>query len=192
VTWIPDEDKSLYVFGQVTAARWGGLERNDRFGVGGQAKLTEKVGVSGEVSYGTTGLGGLAAVTYDPTADDHYYLGYRLDPDRNVSDRTLNGRDGGAVVAGAKRRYSDVLTGFAENNYDMFGRRRSLTSTYGVTYTPDALWTAQGGFEFGTIIDPIDGSFDRKAVSASVGYQDEKRFSAKLRGEARFEVPKII
>jgi hypothetical protein len=187
VTWSPDEDKSVYVFGQVTAARSGGLERNDRIGVGGAAKFTEKIGVSGEVSYGTSGLGGLAAVTYDPTADDHYYLGYRLDPERTYSDKTLNGRDGGAVVAGAKRRYNDVMTGFAENNYDMFGRRRSLTSTYGVTYTPDAMWSAQGGFEFGTIIEPIGGNFDRKAVSASVSYQDEEKFSAKLRGEARFE-----
>ena len=187
VTYSPDEDRSLHVFGQMTAARSGGLERNDRIGVGGQAKLTEKIGVSGEVSYGTTGLGGLAAVTYDPTADDHYYVGYKLDPDRTVTGKPLNGRDGGAIVAGAKRRYNDVLTGFAENNYDMFGRRRSLTSTYGVTYTPDAMWTAQGGLEFGTVINPVDGNFDRKAISASVSYQDEKRFSAKLRGEVRLE-----
>ncbi|MGB8817545.1 MAG: TonB-dependent receptor, partial [Rhizobiaceae bacterium] len=187
VTYSPDEDRSLYVFGQVTAARSGGLERNDRIGVGGEAKLTEKIGVSGEVSYGTTGPGGLAALTYEPTADDQYYLGYRLDPDRTETGRPLNGYDGGVIVAGARRKYSDVLTGFAENNYDMFGRRRSLTSTYGVTYTPDAMWTAQGGFEFGSVIDPVDGNFDRKAISASVGYQDEENFSAKLRGEARLE-----
>ena len=101
--------------------------------------------------------------------------------------KPLSGRDGGAIVAGAKRRYNDVLTGFAENNYDMFGRRRSLTSAYGVTYTPDAMWTAQGGLEFGTVTDPVEGDFDRKAISASVSYQDEERFSAKLRGEVRLE-----
>ena len=187
LTYSPDDDKSVYIFGQLTAARSGGLERNDRAGVGGEMKLTEKVGVSGEVSYGTTGLGGVAALTYDPTADDHYYFGYRLDPDRTVTGKPLNGRDGGAFVAGAKRKYNDVLTGFAENTYDVFGRRRSLTSTYGVTYTPDALWTAQGGVEFGTVTDAVDGDFDRKAVSASLAYHDDKKLSAKIRGEVRLE-----
>ncbi|PRD40323.1 hypothetical protein C5748_27650, partial [Phyllobacterium phragmitis] len=63
-------------------------------------------------------------------------------------------------------------------------------------YTPDAVWTVDGGFEAGTIeddsIDPGTGlersDFDRKAVSLSVGYKDEERgINARMRGEARFE-----
>ena len=96
-----DDDSSAYIFGQVTAHRTGALLRNDRFGVGGTVKLTEKVGLESEASYGTTGWGGLVAVTYDPTVDDHYYLGYRLDPDRSaLGTSALYGTDLGTVVSG--------------------------------------------------------------------------------------------
>ena len=77
-----DDDRLFYGFGQGTMDRSGDISRNDRLGVGTEIKLTDKIGVNGEMSYGTHGLGGLAALTYDQTADNHYYIGYRLDPDR--------------------------------------------------------------------------------------------------------------
>ena len=144
--------------------------------------------VSGEVSEGTTGIGALASINYDPTPDDRYYVGYKLDPDRSYSSSTpLDGTDLGGIVFGSKRRYNDVLTGFAENNYDMFGRRKSLTSTYGVTYTPDAMWTWTGGVEVGRVSDPNAVDFDRRAVSAGVSYKDGDRLAARLKGELRFD-----
>ncbi|MGL4487995.1 MAG: TonB-dependent receptor, partial [Rhizobiaceae bacterium] len=187
LTYSPDDDNSIYVFGQGTVARSGGIERNDRVGVGGETKLTEKIGLTGEVSYGTLGVGALAALTYDPTVDDHYYLGYRLEPDKRSTTNVLEGNDLGGIVIGMKRRYNDVLSAYAENSYDMFGKRRSLTSTYGVTYTPDSLWTTSAGLEVGNIKDPNDSDFDRKAFSLSVGYKDEDRIAARIRGEVRLE-----
>lgn len=195
----PDDDRMFYIFGQGTVDLSGDIHRNDRVGAGAEFKLTEKVGVTGEVSYGSTGLGALAAVTYDPTADDHYYVGYELDPDRAFSDTSsyaLVGDDRGSVVVGAKRKMSDTLSAYSENNFDIFGRRRSLTQAYGVVYTPDAIWTVNGGIEMARIndssIDPTTGlersDFDRKAFSMSVGYNDEEAgITAKVRGEARFE-----
>jgi hypothetical protein len=187
LTYAPDEDKSAYVFGQMTAARSGGLGRNDRIGVGGEAKITENVSVSGEISYGTTGAGALAALSYSPTADDNYYLGYKLDPERVVSGATLTGHDGGGIVAGSKRKYGDTLTGFAENTYDMFGKRRALTSAYGVTYTPDAQWSVRGAIELGTVSDAVLGDFERKAASLTLSFQDEERMAARIRGEVRVD-----
>lgn len=186
LSYAPDDDQKYYVFGQATLDRNGGRLRNDRIGVGAEKQLTEKIAVIGEVSYGTTGVGALAAVTYEPTADDSYHIGYRLDSDRSVDGSTLNGSDKGVIVAGAKRRYNDVLTGFAENNYDIFGKRRSLTSTYGVTYTPDVLWTVDGGLEIGDIQD-VTGNFSRKAISLGASYNNKDAFTARMRGEARFD-----
>ncbi|MGE3307434.1 MAG: TonB-dependent receptor [Rhizobiaceae bacterium] len=186
VTHDADEDTRTYMFGQATAQRRGGIDRNDRVGVGGRRKLTDKVGIEAEASYGTSGIGALAALTYDPTADDHYYVGYRLDPDA-IRATALDGRNLGGVVVGAKRRYNDMLSGYAENNYDMFGRRRSLTSTYGIIYTPDKLWTLNGGLETGRILDPNASDFDRKAVSLSAGYKDDDSIAASIKGELRFE-----
>lgn len=147
VTYTVDDDTQVYAFGQVTVDRRDGIDRNDRIGVGGKRKLTGVVGVQGEISTGTSGIGALAALTYDPTADDHYYGGYRLDPDATRTTQ-LHGVDLGGVVLGAKRRYSDLVTAYAENNYDMFGKRRSLTSTYGVVYARQILdrgWWRRGG-----------------------------------------------
>ncbi|MBX3531299.1 MAG: TonB-dependent receptor [Rhizobiaceae bacterium] len=187
LTWQPDEDTKLYAFGQLTAARWRGIDRNDRIGVGGSRKLTQKVGVDAEISTGTSGLGALAAVTYEPTADDRYYVGYRLDPDALRSGYSLDGADLGGITVGARRRYNDLVTAFAENNYDMFGRRRALTSAYGVTYTPDSRWTVGAAFEAGDVQDPNASDFQRKAVSLSGGFKDGERVSAHLKGEMRLE-----
>ncbi|RCS23078.1 TonB-dependent receptor [Phyllobacterium salinisoli] len=199
LTYAPDADQEYYVFGQGTLSRDGDIRRNDRIGVGSKYQLTETIGLEGELSYGNSGVGGLAAINYAPTEADNYYFGYRLDPDRGFDlDRSydLDGNDLGTIVLGMRRKLDDTLSTYAENNYDLFGRRNSLTKTYGVVYTPDAMWTVDGGFEAGTIeddsIDPGTGleraDFDRKAISLSLGYKDEERgINARMRGEARFE-----
>ncbi|MCV9999528.1 TonB-dependent receptor [Pararhizobium sp. YC-54] len=188
--WTPKEGRKLYAFGQATAMRRGEIRRNDRIGAGAEMQLTDKLGLTGEISEGTTGIGALAALTYSPTADDTYYLGYKLDPDR-AFDRLdaidLDGLDLGGIVMGTRRRYSDLLATYAENNYDMFGHRRSLTSTYGVTYTPDTLWTVSGGFEAGLVEDPRASDFNRYAPSLSIGYRDGEDIAARIRGEVRLE-----
>ena len=146
LTYTPDNDHKYYVFGQVTVDRSGDIERNDRIGVGAEARLTEKLSATGEISYGTLGWGGEAGLTYDPTADTHYYVGYRVDPDRERSTLSpLNGRDLGSIVAGARHKYNDRFSAYLENSYDSFGSQRSLTSTYGVTYTPSDLWNVDLG-----------------------------------------------
>ncbi len=196
--YTPDADQLYYIFGQATLSRSGDIDRGDRVGVGSKYKLTDKVNLEGEISYGTNGIGGLAAIAYNPTAEDTYYIGYRLDPDRAFDlDRTydLSGTDHGTIVFGARRKLNEYWSTYGENNYDLFGRRRSLTETYGVTYTPDKIWTFDGGFESGRVnddtIDPVTGrersDFDRTAVSMSVGYKDEDRINARIRGEVRFE-----
>jgi hypothetical protein len=194
-----DDDHLVYAFGQGTLDRSGDIDKNDRVGVGAEVRLTDKIGVEGEVSYGTHGIGALAAVTYDPTADDHYYLGYKLDPDRAFElDRNydLTGADMGALVAGIRRRMNDAMSAYSESNYDMFGYRRSLTQTYGVVYSPDAAWTVDGGLEVGRIRDDtVDADtglqpedFDRYAPSLSIGYKDEEAgINAHVRGEVRIE-----
>lgn len=199
VEYRKDDDNLYYVFGQATVARSGDIRRNDRVGVGADVKLTEKIGATAEVSYGTTGIGALAAVTYEPTADDRYYLGYRLDPDRiydPAADYSGLGADKGVIVAGARRKIGDTLSLFAENQFDVFSSKRSLTQAYGVVYTPSAMWSIDGNIEIGRItdnsIDPVTGlersDFDRKAFSASVGYNNEERkLTARLRGEFRME-----
>ncbi|MCR4267441.1 TonB-dependent receptor [Nitratireductor sp. ZSWI3] len=199
VDYREDENTLYYGFAQATVDKKGSVKENDRYGVGAEIRLTEKIGAQGEVSWGPAGLGGLASVSYDPTAEDHYYLGYRLDPDR-ASNGTygydLVGVDRGAIVAGVKKRISDATSAYSETNYDLFGRRVALAQTYGVIYTPDPLWTVDAGFEAGDVedrrINAATGKeysdFERYAGSLSVGFkEDELGLSTRVRGEARFE-----
>ncbi|RVQ51949.1 TonB-dependent receptor [Sinorhizobium meliloti] len=194
-----DDDRLVYAFAQGTLDRSGDIDRNDRVGVGSQYRLTDKIGLEGEVSYGTNGVGALAGITYDPTADKHYYLGYKLDPDRAFDlydTRDLFGSDKGTIVLGMRRTMSELLQAYSESSYDMFGDRHSLTQTYGVVYTPDDIWTVDGGLEIGGIRDETVNldtdtqyeDFERYAPSLSVGYKDEERgITARARGEVRVE-----
>ncbi|MCV0429155.1 MAG: TonB-dependent receptor, partial [Roseibium sp.] len=199
IAYQPNDDHLLYAFGQSTLHRTDDIDNNNRAGLGGEIQLTEKISASGETSYGSGGLGALAALNYAPTADDTYYLGYRLDPDRtlsleNVSD--ISGSNAGVLVAGTRRSLSETTSAYGETSYDMFGRRYSLAQTYGVVYTPDALWRVEGDLVTGAVEDDTvdeatgqqNSDFNRYAVSLGVGYNDEEAgIRGRIRGEGRFE-----
>jgi len=179
----------VWVFGQTTVENTGTREDNDRIGVGFEAALTDKITASAEASYGTLGIGGLAALNYAPNVTDKYYVGYRLDPDTTAGD--LNGydpfgRDFGSIVYGANRAVNEQVDVYFEENYDFTGTQRSLTHSYGVNYTPQEALSLSAGFEAGEVFDEINGDFDRVAVSATATLREEVR-TASLRFEARFE-----
>lgn len=191
-----NEDNLVYAFGRATLARDGDINRSDRLGLGVEFQLTETLAVSGEVSYGTHGLGALAALNYAPNPDDRYYLGYRLDPGRSFDiDQTFDliGNDSGTLVTGLQRRLNEVASTYAETSYDMYGQRSSLTHTYGILLTPDEYWSIDAGLVAGHIndetIDPGTGlqrsDFDRYAPSFSVGYVDD---GAGIRAHANAEI----
>lgn len=193
-----NENDFAYIFGQGTVERSGTRRDNHRVGVGIGTLLTEKLGLTAEASVGTSGFGGGAKLDYKPAADDHYYFGYTLDPDRAYSGiypYSLSGSDLGTFVVGTNHAYSERLSVFAEDNSDLFGDRRSLTQTYGVKYTPDDLWTYGLGFEIGNIWDNTlnattllkNSDFDRKAVSGTVAYHDGEFISANAKLEYRNE-----
>ena len=187
LTYQQSDDLKLYGFGQVTADVSGGIGKNDRLGFGFDARVSEKVTVAGEISGGSKGTGGLVKVSYAPTADNEVYLGYTFDPTRTGAGYDLVGRDDGTIVVGGKYRYSEKLTSYGEQNWDLFGDRRSLTKAYGVTYTPDARWTLSGGFETGEVRDTLNGNFDRDAISLGAAYTSEDAASGRMRLEYRTE-----
>ncbi|TYC63930.1 TonB-dependent receptor [Rhodobacterales bacterium] len=199
IDYEPNDDSRYYAFAQGTLKQSGDIHRNDRVGVGSEYRVTEKISVSGETSYGTHGVGLTGQINYDPTVEDHYYVGYRLDPSRAFdidTSQDLFGTDTGTITAGAQRKLNEHTSAYAENNFDMFGRRKSLAQAYGVSYTPNDKWTVTGGFEAGQVqddtIDRITGreksDFDRKAASMGFTYNDEETGTrGKLRSEARFE-----
>jgi hypothetical protein len=193
-----DDDQEAFIFGQGTALQTGTMHKDHRAGVGGTFRLSEKVTAEGEVSYGTLGAGAKATLSYEPTADDKYYIGYTLDPARDLAENwpfQMVGEDMGSIVAGARHRFNEQWLAYAEDNMDLFGEHVSLTQVYGVTYTPDAAWTITGGTEVGQVFDnTIDPStlqknpdFDRVAISMAVTYKNENGIDGTLKGEYRVD-----
>lgn len=172
-----------YVFGQTTLDRSGGRARNDRAGLGLAYGFGKGWTLEGEVSGGTAGAGGKVLARYEREGQSAYF-GYTLDPGRELSGVTLNGRDAGQFVAGGKRRLGETVAVFAENTYDLFGQHRSLLSTYGVEYEATKFLTLSANYELGRVTDP-SGDFDRNALSLGLQYQTETGLSAKARLELR-------
>jgi hypothetical protein len=183
------EDALVYVFGQGTLSRSGGIDTNNRIGLGFDGQITEKISASAEISDGNNGFGARAKLSYSPTEDNEFYLGYTLDPTR--SDFTSTSLLGNAAeeefTVGTRYKVSETTKVYGENNMDLFGTRRSLTRAYGVNYEPDARWTISGTVESGEVRDVNNGDFDRDAISFGVAYADEDYSDARLRIEYRTE-----
>ncbi|WP_068084622.1 hypothetical protein [Polycladidibacter stylochi] len=186
-TRLYDEDSKLWLFGQATVFRRGGLERADRLGVGAQTRLSEKLLVSGDVSGGSSGLGASALLNYQQAQDREFYMGYTLDPTRTLDSYKLVGTDMGKLVLGSNYRYSEAANAFAENTFDLFGKRQSQTRAAGLTYTPSQRWSYSGAIESGRVRDRNNGDFDRDAISLGVAFSDEEALSAHVKGEYRYE-----
>ncbi|WP_425041624.1 hypothetical protein [Primorskyibacter sp. S187A] len=185
-TVTENENLSWYLFGQGTLQRTGDIRRNDRVGAGVRYRFAENWTFEGELSEGTLGTAGEALLTYQSDGYDSAYVGYRLEPGRDFTGVTLNGRDRGSFVAGGKRRISDNVDMFGENTYDLFGRHTSLTSAYGVDYRATERLTFSTSFEVGRVRDG-DDDFDRNAVSVGVSYDDGEALQARARLEYRLD-----
>lgn len=175
------QDQEVYVFGQATVDN-DGLEANDRIGIGARYALSDAWRVDGEVSGGALGLGGLLRFSYDDGVGTTSYFGYELDPGRTISGITLDGRDNGRFVSGARRQVDEQLTYFGENTFDAFGRYNALTTAYGLTYQVTDFLSYTGAFEFGSVDDRFANDFDRRAFSFGMRYEDDA-----LTGSARLE-----
>ena len=198
LTYTWDADTQAYVFGQSTVAHSGTMLIDNRVGVGAKKKLTDRITASGEISEGTQGIDAIAGLSYAPTADDKYSLGYRLDAFRknsSTSPYSLTGSDLGTLVLGSRHRFNEQWLAYGEDNFDLFGDRRSVTQTYGVNYTPSTNWALDAAVEIGHVYDNTinpttlakNPDIDRKAFSAGVTYHDENGLNAHLKAEVRFD-----
>lgn len=183
-TYSPNDDLSLYAFGQVTVERSGTIANNDRIGLGIDAQLTEKLRVSAEASDGSRGEAGAVRLTYAAAPDREIYLGYTLDPaTRDFTD--TDAAENGTVVFGSNYRVTDELSFYTENKVDLPGATsRSLTQAYGVRYTPTDLWSYSGTFETGTVRDDT-GDLERTAISLGAAFDRDGDETGRIRFEYR-------
>lgn len=187
LTWTRDEDMSAWVFGQVTADHGGTLGRNDRLGLGAEARLSDALTVMAEASDGSLGAAGKLELAWAPNADTTYTMGYRQDPLRMEDSTTVTGHDRGTLVLGAESRINDAWRYNAEHSYSAFGSEPALTTTYGVAYTPSETWRYDLGILSGTNTESDGTTIERQGLSFGVRYSGGEGDTAGLRGELRFE-----
>ena len=166
LSFASGEDWSAYGFGQATVQRSGDRLDNNRGGIGGKLKLSERVTGDAELSGGNGGLGAQAGVDYQFSDASNAYLSYRADPDR--TDEGIRGRNG-MVVGGARTRLSEIVSLNSEYRYQI-GETSGLMQAYGVELTPFDKWTFGASAEVGKLDSELLSRIERHAGIVRANY----------------------
>lgn len=183
LTWTRNEDLSIWGFVQGTLARDDTRLRNDRIGLGSRLRLNDKLEMTAEISDGSLGAAGRLEFGWQPNANTTTTIGYRLDPMRRFDTTNFSGRDRGSLVFGSTSRVNDRWSYNTESTYSAFGRTPSLTSGYGVSYTPSERWRYDALVQYGESREEDGSRLDRRGLSLGLRYSDQDLVSGALRGE---------
>ncbi len=184
VTWDATEDARVWAFGQATVRNRGNLARDNRIGAGAQVDLTDALTVSGEASTGNLGFAGRADLTYRPNATSSYRLGLREDRTR-TNDMSSAARRG--VSFGADRKINDAWSVTTETVMGGLRDRRSLTTTYGVTYTPDEVRSYSMGVLSGQTRESDGTNVKRDGLSLGLAHNNGDAVNYRIRAEYRLD-----
>jgi hypothetical protein len=177
VGYAPSRNFALHAFGQATLDHDDSRQRNDRFGGGAKAQITERLSLAGEVSGGDGGLGADVQFNHRISEGSEAYVGYSLFADRTDtgfdSQNLFTRSNRGTLTVGSRQRFSQSLSVYGENRIGMGGTAPSLTRSFGLTFEPTEKLSFTGSFENGRIDDATTGLFERTAGSIGVGYVDD-------------------
>jgi len=182
------EHFNAYGFGQLTLDNDATRQSNDRYGIGADIRITERLSVAGEVSEGDLGFGAQAKATLQRADGSEVYLGYALSPDnRTTGLNTQMASHDGTFTAGGRKRFNDRLSVYGEERLGHGRYQRSLTHAYGLDFNPNEQWSFGVSAENGTVEERATGEeFERTAVALSAARRTASfRFATNL--EARFE-----
>lgn len=172
LTYAINDNAAVYIYGQQSVAT-DGLDSNDRIGVGASYEWDTGWSVQADVSDGDQGLAARILAAYEDGQGNSYYAGYELEANRDLGSIAPVGSDMGQFVLGGQRVVNDMVTVFGENTYDAFGRHRTLTSAYGLSYAPTDATRYSVAFETGQIDDGAGYDFERYSLSLGASYQDD-------------------
>ena len=181
---------AAFVFGQGTLERSGGRQANDRLGVGGDVQLTEKFKLKGEVSDGDLGFGADVRGDYAVNQRGSLYLNYALAGEN--PDALYQGQMG-RLTGGARYRFTEAVSAFAEERYEHGAGPTGLTQAYGVDFAPIPDWSFGVRYETGKLADALGQSVKRSLIGGSADYgKDALRWSTSLeyRTETGFGSPR--
>ena len=157
-----------YGFTQMTANVTGNREENDRTGVGGTYRATDKLKLEGEFSTGDLGKGVRLGTDYLLSDRSNLYLNYALENER--ADNGVRSRKGN-MTSGVRSRFSDSASVYAEERYAHGDVPTGLTHAMGVDLAPNDRWNIGATIEMGTLEDQATAAAtERQAIGFSLGY----------------------
>lgn len=166
------ENWTGYGFTQMTANATGNREENNRFGVGGTYRATERLKLDGELSTGDLGEGVKLGTDYLMSDRTNLYVNYALENER--ADNGVRSRKGN-MASGVRSRYSDSASVYAEERYAHGDVPTGLTHAMGVDLAPNDRWNIGATIEMGTLEDQATAaSTERQAVGLTLGYGIQK------------------
>ncbi|HEX4825896.1 MAG TPA: OmpA family protein [Candidatus Polarisedimenticolaceae bacterium] len=168
VAYEPGPQWRAYGFVQGTLASDGNREDNNRAGVGGSYRPTQRFRLDAEASDGDLGPGGKLGTTYLYSDRTSVYLNYSLE-----NERTDNGMQDrrGTVTTGMKRRLSDDSSVYVEERYQDSTALTGLTHAAGIDLVKRERWNLGASAEVGTLVNPqTDQHTDRRAAGIRIGY----------------------
>jgi len=162
-------DWRAYVFGQATLAKSGDRESNERYGLGGAYRISDRLVVDGEVSHGGTGPALKLGTSFQESESTHRYLSYALENERGIDGIH---RRRGNLVSGARARLADSGSVYFEDRLQHAGSQRGLSRAMGLTLSPAERWSVTGSWELGTLIDrQTHAETERRAGGLAAGYR---------------------
>ncbi len=145
---------------------------NDRYGLGGGYRISDRVSISGEATNGDGGWGGKAETEISFTDRTSIYLNYLMDPDR--TDQGIRGRSGN-LTTGGRVRYSESTNVFVERRQEISEIGPSgLIHAFGLDFAPSVRWSYGLKLEAGNLSDSTFGDVERRAASLFAGFTSER------------------
>jgi len=164
----PGKTWQAYGFAQGTLSADGNRGDNNRVGVGGSHRITERLRLDGEVSGGDLGPGVRLGSNFLYSDRTSLYLNYALENERD--DNGLAGRRGN-LVSGVKTRFSDSTSVYVEERYQHTETMSGLTHATGVNLVAKDRWNLGLTADVGTLNDLLTGATtDRTAGSIRISY----------------------
>ncbi|WP_444893370.1 OmpA family protein [Microbulbifer sp. TRSA001] len=183
------ESWSAFGFVQNTMEVTGTREENNRIGLGGAYRVSDRLTMDSEVSGGDTGTAARLGTDFLVTDRTSLYMNYALDNER--SDTGVRARKGN-MSTGFRSRYSDTLNIYGEERYSHGDVSTGLTHALGMDLAPNDRWSYGTTLEAGTLEDPDTGAkTERNAMGFNMGYgRDAIRIASAL--EYRTDISETV
>lgn len=187
VDHVIDDDLTLSGFAQSRVSHSGAFGEYLRYGVGLDMRINDNWRANAELSHGTEGFGGEVLAQFDAGQGDYFYLGYRLDPSRDLGQLSQTGADNGQIVMGHARRHNEEFSSYSEMSYDLLGDRRKNSQIVGLKYAPRPDATYDLSYEAANLVGTNGDDISRSAFSIGASYASDELWQGSFRLEYRID-----